>query len=97
MVLLRIARAFIPVATFWIGKLIIDGVIAARASNASLDKLWRYIIMELIIVAAGGDSFPLAATQLTAPGAELRQRAMRTPPPPPPHRRHCTLPVCEHC
>ncbi len=53
MVLLRIARAFVPVATFWIGKLIIDGVIASRAGNASLDKLWRYIIMELVIVAAG--------------------------------------------
>jgi ATP-binding cassette subfamily B protein len=53
MVLLRIVRAFIPVATFWIGKLIIDGVIAARAGTANLDHLWRYIIIELVIVAAG--------------------------------------------
>ncbi len=53
MILLRIARAFIPVATFWIGKLIIDGVIAARAGNGRLDLLWRYIILELVIVSAG--------------------------------------------
>ncbi|MEO7217777.1 MAG: ABC transporter ATP-binding protein, partial [Gemmatimonadaceae bacterium] len=53
MVLLRIARAFIPVATFWIGKLIIDGVIASRAGSGSLTLLWRYIIIELIIVASG--------------------------------------------
>jgi len=53
MVLLRIARAFIPVATFWIGKLIIDGVIASRAGNGTLQNLWRYIVIELMIVAAG--------------------------------------------
>ncbi|HEY5087334.1 MAG TPA: ABC transporter ATP-binding protein [Gemmatimonadaceae bacterium] len=53
MVLLRIARAFIPVATFWIGKLIIDGVIAARTGNGTLDHLWRYIVIELVIVATG--------------------------------------------
>ena len=53
MILLRVARAFIPVATFWIGKLIIDGVIAARAGNGTLTALWRYIAMELAIVAAG--------------------------------------------
>jgi ATP-binding cassette, subfamily B, bacterial len=53
MVLLRIVRAFIPVATFWIGKLIIDGVIAARAGTGTLDLLWRYIAFELVIVAAG--------------------------------------------
>lgn len=53
MVLLRIARAFIPVATFWIGKLIIDGVIASRAGNGTLEHLWRYIVIELVIVAAG--------------------------------------------
>ncbi|HEY7898832.1 MAG TPA: hypothetical protein VIC03_10510, partial [Gemmatimonadaceae bacterium] len=53
MMLLRVARAFVPVATFWIGKLIIDGVIAARAGNGRLDLLWRYIIMELAIVSAG--------------------------------------------
>ncbi len=53
MVLLRIARAFVPVATFWIGKLIIDGVIAARAGHGSLPLLIRYVALELIIVAAG--------------------------------------------
>ena len=53
MVLLRVARAFIPVATFWIGKLIIDGVIAARGGHGSPLTLWRYIALELSIVAFG--------------------------------------------
>ncbi len=53
MVLLRIARAFIPIATFWIGKLIIDGVLAARAGHGSMSLLGRYIVLELLIVASG--------------------------------------------
>ena len=53
MVLLRIARAFIPIATFWIGKLIIDGVIAARAGHGSTTMLFRYVMLELAIVATG--------------------------------------------
>jgi ATP-binding cassette subfamily B protein len=53
MVLLRVARSFIPVATFWIGKLIIDGVIAARAGDATMTELWRFIVIELVIVTAG--------------------------------------------
>jgi ATP-binding cassette subfamily B protein len=53
MILLRATRAFVPIAAFWIGKLIIDGVIASRAGNATLEHLWRYIIMELLIVSCG--------------------------------------------
>lgn len=53
MVLLRVLRAFIPVATFWVGKLIIDAVLAARAGHADLRSLWRYVILELAIVAVG--------------------------------------------
>lgn len=53
MVVLRVLRAFIPVATFWVGKLIIDAVLAARAGNGNLRDLWRYVILELAIVAAG--------------------------------------------
>ncbi len=53
MVLLRFVRAFVPVATFWVGKLIIDAVIAARTGHANLPELWRYVAMELGIVAAG--------------------------------------------
>ncbi len=33
MIALRLARAFVPVATLWVGKLIIDAVVAARAGD----------------------------------------------------------------
>ncbi|HEV7839139.1 MAG TPA: hypothetical protein VGO75_13810, partial [Gemmatimonadaceae bacterium] len=33
MMVLRVIRSLVPVATFWVGKLIIDSVIAARAGN----------------------------------------------------------------
>jgi ATP-binding cassette subfamily B protein len=53
MVLLRIVRAFVPVVTFWVGKLILDSVIAAKAGNGSLTQVWRYLVLELGIVLAG--------------------------------------------
>lgn len=53
MIALRVVRSLVPVATFWVGKLIIDSVIAARAGNGSLTQLWRYLALELGIVLAG--------------------------------------------
>lgn len=53
MIALRVVRAFIPVATFWVGKLIIDAVIAARTRHGPLNQLWRYVVLELAIVATG--------------------------------------------
>ncbi len=53
MIVLRVVRSLVPVATFWVGKLIIDSVIAARAGNGSLTQLWRYLALELGIVLAG--------------------------------------------
>jgi ATP-binding cassette subfamily B protein len=50
MMILRVLRSFAPVATFWVGKLIIDSVIAARAGHGSLTQLWRYLALELGIV-----------------------------------------------
>jgi ATP-binding cassette subfamily B protein len=50
MVILRVVRAFVPVVTFWVGKLILDSVIAAKAGNGSLTQVWRYLVMELGIV-----------------------------------------------
>src|SRR5437868_9569687 len=38
---LRIVRAFVPVAALWIGKLIIDEVIRSRASGAN----WRHLAL----------------------------------------------------
>lgn len=53
MVFLRIVRAFVPVVTFWVGKLILDSVIAAKAGNGSLTQVWRYLVLELGIVLVG--------------------------------------------
>lgn len=53
MVLLRIIRAFVPIATFWVGKLILDTVIAVRDGNANIDLLWRYVGMEIGLVVIG--------------------------------------------
>jgi ATP-binding cassette subfamily B protein len=43
----------VPVATFWVGKLIIDSVIAARTGNGTLTQVWRYVALELGIVLVG--------------------------------------------
>jgi ATP-binding cassette, subfamily B, bacterial len=53
MIVLRVVRSLVPVATFWVGKLIIDSVIAARAGNGNLVQVWRYVALELGIVLAG--------------------------------------------
>ena len=53
MVLLRVVRAFVPVITFWVGKLILDSVIAAKAGSGSLTQVWRYLVLELGIVLVG--------------------------------------------
>ena len=53
MMVLRALRAFVPVATFWVGKLIIDTVLAARGGRAPLGQLWRYVAIEIAIVLVG--------------------------------------------
>jgi len=53
MLALRFARAFVPVAGFWVGKLILDTVLAARARHATYSQLWRYVAMEIAIVLTG--------------------------------------------
>ena len=53
MMALRLVRAFVPVATFWVGKLILDTVIAVRDGKAELPLLWRYIAIEIAIVLTG--------------------------------------------
>ena len=52
-VLLRVVRSVVPVATFWVGKLILDSVIAAKAGTGSLTQIWRYLALELLIVLSG--------------------------------------------
>lgn len=53
MMLLRIIRAFVPIATFWVGKMILDTVIAVRDGHAEMPALWRYIAMEVAIIVVG--------------------------------------------
>lgn len=52
MALLRLMRAGIPVATLWIGKLIIDAVVASRESSPDFPRLWRLVALEIVIVTA---------------------------------------------
>ncbi len=53
MVVLRLARAFVPVATLWVGKLIIDAVVALRAGAPDLSRLWQLVALEAAVVVAG--------------------------------------------
>ncbi len=50
MMVLRVIRSIVPVATFWVGKLILDSVIAAKAGTGPLSNVWRYLVLELAIV-----------------------------------------------
>ncbi len=53
MVALRFMRAFVPVATLWVGKLIIDAVVASRTSPADVTRLWELVALEIGIVIVG--------------------------------------------
>jgi ATP-binding cassette subfamily B protein len=54
MVTLRLVRGFVPVASLWAAKLIIDAVVAlTRTPGASLTPLWRVVALELGIVVVG--------------------------------------------
>ena len=54
MIALRLVRAFVPVASLWAAKLIIDQVVLlARAPSASHTPLWHAVLLELAIVVTG--------------------------------------------
>ena len=53
MIVLRLARAFVPVATLWIGKLIIDAVVAALDAAPDFARLWKLVALEIAIVLVG--------------------------------------------
>ena len=46
-------RSFVPIATLWVGKLIIDGVVAAQRTGESWRTLGSLIAIEIAIVIAG--------------------------------------------
>jgi ATP-binding cassette, subfamily B, bacterial len=50
---LRITRAFVPVASLWIGKLIIDAVIAATQGKTTARHVFELVALEFGIVALG--------------------------------------------
>jgi ATP-binding cassette subfamily B protein len=52
MIALRLARGVVPVATLWVGKLIIDAVVRG-VSGAGVGGLWRYVALEIAIVLGG--------------------------------------------
>jgi len=51
--LLRIVRGLVPIAALWVGKLIIDGVIAAQQSGSGWDSILPLVLLEVAIVVAG--------------------------------------------
>src|SRR4051812_18947689 len=54
MMVLRLARAFVPVLGLWAAKLIIDEVVLlSQKPGGSLTDLWRVVALELAIVVAG--------------------------------------------
>ena len=53
MVLLRIVRSVVPVASLWIGKLIVDGVVNAARGTRRPSQIWVYVALELAIVIVG--------------------------------------------
>lgn len=53
MVVLRLVRSFVPVAVLWVGKLIIDTVVAARAGSVDVRALWRLVALEIALALLG--------------------------------------------
>jgi len=74
-VVLRFIRSVVPVATFWVGKLILDSVIAAKAGTGSLTVIWRYLALELLIV-LGGEVLARASSLIESLLGDLFSNAM---------------------
>ena len=53
MAVLRLLRAFTPIATLWVGKLIIDAVVAMRQASPDFSRLWELVALEIVIVLVG--------------------------------------------
>ena len=50
-IILRIARAFTPVVMLWVGKMIIDEVIALRTGeHVGYSRLWEFVALEFLVV-----------------------------------------------
>ncbi|HSE41864.1 MAG TPA: ABC transporter ATP-binding protein [Acidobacteriota bacterium] len=53
MAILRLVRAWIPVVALWVGKLIIDTVVASLSGKDNLSHLWQLVALEFAIVFLG--------------------------------------------
>jgi ATP-binding cassette, subfamily B, bacterial len=53
MAVLRLVRSFTPLATLWVGKLIIDAVVAGREGAPDFSRLWELVALEIVIVLVG--------------------------------------------
>jgi ATP-binding cassette, subfamily B, bacterial len=53
MAALRLLRSAIPVATLWVGKLILDAIVGMREGTPDLTYLWKLIGLEVTIVLVG--------------------------------------------
>ena len=53
MIVLRVLRAGVPLATLWVGKLIIDAVLDVRDGAAEMTYLWQLVALEIAIVILG--------------------------------------------
>jgi ATP-binding cassette subfamily B protein len=51
MVVLRVARSFLPIAMLWVGKLIIDALVQAATTGGDPGDTLRYVLIELGLVA----------------------------------------------
>jgi len=53
MVALRLLRSVIPIAALWVGKLIIDVVVASLSEAPDYSRLWSLVALEIAIVVVG--------------------------------------------
>ena len=53
MAVLRVMRSAVPLATLWVGKLIVDKVVAMRDGPADWGALWNLVAIEIAIVLMG--------------------------------------------
>src|SRR5262249_47962369 len=53
MIVLRIVRSVVPVATLWVAKLIIDEVVLLARTGGPSRDLWTLVALELAVVVGG--------------------------------------------
>lgn len=68
--LLRLARSGVPVASLWTARLILDALVAATRGTGSAAAVWRYLAIEVAVVVAG-DLLARLSTMLESLLADL--------------------------